>query len=77
MGILIKKIIFEHLSCLQEKFEKYYLSDINTKQFSSVLKLFHVEMRHVKHLPLNAQEKFAKFPSDLKWNLLNLEIAKL
>ncbi|XP_023228044.1 protein FAM200A-like [Centruroides sculpturatus] len=65
-NILIKKIIIDHLSCMEEQFKKYFLSDLNTEQFIWVQKPFLVEMEQVKHLPLSAQEEFAEFSCNTK-----------
>ncbi|XP_023230390.1 protein FAM200A-like [Centruroides sculpturatus] len=51
---------------MEEQFEKYFLSDLNTEQFIWVQKPFLVEMEQVKHLPLSAQEEFAEFSCNTK-----------
>ena len=69
-SILIKKIIIDHLSCMEEQFKKCFGSDLNTEKFICAQKLFHVEMEQVKHLPLSVQEEFYEFCCD------NIQILK-
>ena len=59
-----KKIIIDHLSSLEEQFEKYHLLDFNTEQFLWVQKPFTVEMEQVKHLSINVQEEFSELICD-------------
>lgn len=60
------KLITCHLRCLQEKYQKYYKSGLNIEQFTLVLKPFHLEMGHFKHILLNGQESFAEFRNNTK-----------
>ena len=61
---LIKPIGTDHLACMKNNFQKYFLPELDNNQMDWITNPFMIEISNVKHLSLKAQEEYAELSCD-------------